>query len=42
MSQALKTRINNLAAEVADLRNSPQNGLTVKGDDANDGTSPQR
>ena len=34
MSQALKTRINNLAAEVAGLRDATQSSLTVAGNDS--------
>ena len=34
MSQALKTRLNNLAAEVSTLRSEKQSALTVTGADA--------
>ena len=33
MSQALKTRLNNLAAEVSTLRDAKQAALTVSGTD---------
>ena len=34
MSQSLKTRLNNLAAEVSTLRSEKQSALTVTGADA--------